>query len=346
MSKLNSQKVLIVQFSQLGDILLTTPCLRELNFNGADVHFLSFPMGKLILKNNSYLKHHWILDPDASINNQWKLLRSLRAERFDVIFDFINTPRSAFVTRFARSKKSIAFESKRRFFYNVLVPADRSSLYIVDEKFLLLKKLGILPKNYLLDFFWFKKNLPEEIITFQRTLNTSKTIVWMSSTHKRLARRWPKEKFAVLADILVEKCNAKIIWCWGPGEEEIARECQILMRSESILAPSSTLEELGFLLAHGDIFIGNSNGPSHVAVSQRLPTLQIHGPTACVSWCPPIGHKAVGGECDIKQVSIESVIKAFYELSGIVKERKLMLQNQEITDARALSKLDSLMLPR
>jgi heptosyltransferase-2/heptosyltransferase-3 len=39
-------------------------------------------------------------------------------------------------------------------------------------------------------------------------------------------------------------------------------------------------------MANCDLFLGNSNGPSHVAVAVDIPSLQLHGTTLAASWCP------------------------------------------------------------
>ncbi len=52
------------------------------------------------------------------------------------------------------------------------------------------------------------------------------------------------------------------------------------------MAPETKLSELGDLIARCQLFIGNSNGPSHIAVAVDTPSLQLHGPTNALAWCP------------------------------------------------------------
>ena len=86
-------KVLIIRFSSIGDIVLTTPVIRnvkqQLNAGDVEVHFLSKRAFAPILENNPYIdKFHWIDEKVAPV------LDELKAERFDYIFDLHNNLRS------------------------------------------------------------------------------------------------------------------------------------------------------------------------------------------------------------------------------------------------------------
>ena len=78
-----------------------------------------------------------------------------------------------------------------------------------------------------------------------------------------------------------------IIWVWGPGEESLVRQGQELATVPTLLAPPTSFRELAALLSKCDLFVGNSNGPSHVAVAMDVKSVQLHGHTRATSWCPP-----------------------------------------------------------
>jgi ADP-heptose:LPS heptosyltransferase len=84
----------------------------------------------------------------------------------------------------------------------------------------------------------------------------------------------------------VDEKQATVMWAWGPGEESVIDEVQGLTRGVTHKAPKTSFREMAALFARADLFIGNSNGPSHVAVSVDLPSIQLHGHTNLISWCP------------------------------------------------------------
>ena len=108
--------------------------------------------------------------------------------------------------------------------------------------------------------------------------------VVLSPTHRRLVRQWPKSSYAALADRLVAEWGAHVLWAWGPGERGFVTEAMGLCKQKTFLCPETTFRELAALFANCDLFVGNSNGPSHVAVAAGLPSFQLHGPTRLRAW--------------------------------------------------------------
>jgi ADP-heptose:LPS heptosyltransferase len=102
------------------------------------------------------------------------------------------------------------------------------------------------------------------------------------------------ERWAELAVWLEKSKNAKVIWIWGPGEEQEIDDVIKLSGGVGVKSPKTTFRELAALIKESHLFIGNSNGPSHVAVAMDTSSIQLHGPTSAVSWCPMTErHRAV-----------------------------------------------------
>jgi ADP-heptose:LPS heptosyltransferase len=137
--------------------------------------------------------------------------------------------------------------------------------------------------------------------------------VVLSPTNRREPRRWPLDRYAALADRLVREWQASVVWLWGPGEEADVDQAISLCREKTIKAMPTRFREMAALLANADLFFGNSNGPSHVAVAVGIPTLELHGPTLATSWCPMTSrHRAVQGSSmgDIAAESAWSTLQA------------------------------------
>lgn len=76
-------KVLIVRFSSIGDIVLTTPVIRCIKQQlGAEVHFLTKPGFAGLLTDNPYIDQLWTLEEDYI-----GLIRKIKEERFDYLID-------------------------------------------------------------------------------------------------------------------------------------------------------------------------------------------------------------------------------------------------------------------
>ena len=52
-----------------------------------------------------------------------------------------------------------------------------------------------------------------------------------------------------------------------------------LLGDEAVLAPDTTIGQMGAILSQCDAVIANDSGPMHISTSVGTPTLSIHGPT-------------------------------------------------------------------
>ncbi|RYZ58823.1 MAG: lipopolysaccharide heptosyltransferase family protein [Proteobacteria bacterium] len=292
------KKILLVQLRQLGDILLTTPSLRELkkSWPDATIDFLCHPMGKLILSDNPYLNQIITYEDKGKWLDKLKFMKRLRAEKYDLVLDFMYNPRSAFYSYCTGAPKRLAFPSRRQSLFTDIVKQSLKVEYIVREKFRYLEHLGLEPMDMSLDLPWNENHIKptKDFLGRHPLFENAPVRVAISATHRRAERQWPVERYAALADKLVREKKAAIVWLWGPGEEDFVKNAMALCKEPMLEAPKTTFKELAAFLANCDLFIGNSNGPSHVAVANTLSSLQLHGTTYAQAWCPRTNlHRAV-----------------------------------------------------
>lgn len=98
-------KILVIRFSSIGDIVLTTPVMRVLKkqLNGAEVHFLIKKQFASIVESNPYIdKVH------TFAGNLPQLVKELKQERFDYIIDLHKNFRS-YRIRWALGVKTLSY---------------------------------------------------------------------------------------------------------------------------------------------------------------------------------------------------------------------------------------------
>jgi ADP-heptose:LPS heptosyltransferase len=106
------------------------------------------------------------------------------------------------------------------------------------------------------------------------------------------ARRWPAERFAVVADHLAQRFGAQIVLTGGPGEEEIAQAVAARTPLAGRAAPAlcvagqTSLGGLAALIDRFDLFIANDTGPAHLADAVGTPSVTIFGPADHRRWAP------------------------------------------------------------
>ena len=92
---------------------------------------------------------------------------------------------------------------------------------------------------------------------------------------------WPPDRFAAVADRLVESDAASVVITCGPGEERIAQDIAAAMRKIGMVwdQPLLSLGELKSLIRRCDLLICNDAGPRHFAKAFNVPLVTIFGPT-------------------------------------------------------------------
>jgi heptosyltransferase-2 len=92
---------------------------------------------------------------------------------------------------------------------------------------------------------------------------------------------WPAEYFAQVCDELINRHEVQIMIVPGPGEEDIARRIESLMRhtAHNCVKKIVSLEELKAIISDSTLVITNDTGPRHYAVALGVPVVVVMGPT-------------------------------------------------------------------
>jgi ADP-heptose:LPS heptosyltransferase len=287
-------------------------------------------MGKLIVEGNPYIDQHITYHEKLSFIEEIQLLASFREAHFDYLLDFMFNPKSCLYVLASRADKKISFESSRSLLFDQVVPRGGDA-YIVDEKFRLLRALGISPESIKLDMPWGPSHLGPTI-ELQKIVSTKAIRVIIAPTHRRAQRRWPLQRYGQLATRLKNEWNSEVIWVWGPGEEQTIDECLSFTDGQTVKAPKTSLRELAALISNSDLFIGNSNGPSHLAVAADIPSLQLHGPTIATSWCPLTSkhHAVQATDKNMAELTLGEVWKELERMKDIVIESNQLRVTSEL----------------
>ena len=101
------------------------------------------------------------------------------------------------------------------------------------------------------------------------------------------SRRWPEDRFADVANRLVDRFGAQIILTGGPDEIEIAEMVAVQIEAPvTNLAGQTSLGGLAALLSGLNLFVTNDTGPSHIANAIGTPSVTIFGPADVRRWAP------------------------------------------------------------
>ena len=265
------KKILLIRFSSIGDIVLTTPVVRCLKQQLPDVelHVLTKSAYRSIYAANPNINK--VYDLSGSMK---ELIRELRKERYDHIVDLHKNWRSLRV-RAALHCPSSSFPKLdfRKFLYTKLKRGRMPNVHIVDRYFKAVEKLGVHNDGQGLDFFFNEgdvmhyEDLPE-------TFRDGFVAVVIGGQHA--TKILPENK-------VVEVCEAldyPVILVGGP--EDAARGERIKEKVGSYVGNSCgslTLGQSASLLQLADAVITNDTGMMHIAAALRKPIVSVWGNT-------------------------------------------------------------------
>jgi ADP-heptose:LPS heptosyltransferase len=107
---------------------------------------------------------------------------------------------------------------------------------------------------------------------------------------KAPSRRWPPERFAVVAGRLAE-AGHRVVVTGGPEDRVLAETVarQAGLSPEAVLAGRSDLAGLAALVAGAALVVSNDTGVGHLATAYGTPSVLLFGPTPPTRWGPPAG---------------------------------------------------------
>jgi len=93
------------------------------------------------------------------------------------------------------------------------------------------------------------------------------------------AKRWPSERFAALADRLIDS-RRKVLLIGSKDEIDVSEVVVQQMRNQPVVLTGKTsLDQITAVLDRADLIVTNDTGPAHIGAALGRPTIVIFGPT-------------------------------------------------------------------
>lgn len=265
-------KVLIVRFSSIGDIVLTTPvvrCVRQ-QLNGVQLHFLTKEKFASVIRHNPYIDKLHTMDEELS-----EVIPQLKAENFDYIIDLHHNARTLRLKK-ALGKTSYSFNKLNwEKFLIVYFKINRlPAMHIVDRYMEAVLPLGVKNDHKGLDYFITQKDevdisqaLPPH---FQQGYDA--LVVGGSYFTKRI----PLHQ-------LLEICkhNARpLVLLGGKEDAEIANQVAIAYEEKVInLCGSLNLNQSASVIRQSQKVISSDTGLMHIAAAYKKDIVSVWGNT-------------------------------------------------------------------
>jgi len=292
------RKILVRVPNWVGDAVLSLPALDRLaeRFPGAALTVLARPHVAGLYENRPGVARVHIFDHRGQHRgwNGWRRLAgALRAERFDLAVLFQNAFQAALIAWLARIPRRLGYaRDARSLLLTDAIPVPRPQEIPPHETYYyleLLRRAGWLDTLPVVERI---PLAPAPEATERMRVRLREHGLEADGQRRRLrvvlapgasygsAKCWLPERYAALADRLVEAYDAAVLLCGTSAEAELGDAIirQMKHRPVSLLG-ATTLDDFLGLLPTADLFIGNDSGAMHLAAGVGLPQVIIFGPT-------------------------------------------------------------------
>jgi heptosyltransferase II len=277
-------RILVMRFRALGDVLLATPLLRALKRRWPDARLDYLVEESLapLLEGSEDLdrilawprraKPRWLSDL------RWAF--RLRRERYDMVIDLHGSTASVLFTAFSRASHRLGYKFRgRHFFYTQKIdrawPEDLPPAYEPRRHFRLLESLGIEAED--LDL----RLPPRSPSEFLGPADTRRILIAPGATWS--AKAWPAKHYAAIIRELASE-GSRLYLMGSPGEQDLLR--QIAADAPAEILPATSLETMLDAIAAADLLLCTDSGSRHVAVALGTPSLALFGPSDPRVWSP------------------------------------------------------------
>lgn len=281
-------KILIIRFSSIGDIVLTTPVIRCLKKQRPDasLHYLTKPGYAGVLKANPYVdKFHFLQ------KNFEDTVQELKTEKFDLVIDLHHNLRTMRIKRALRCEaKSFDKLNLQKWLLTSLKINLLPSKHIVDRYLETVSHLGVKNDGAGLDYFIpAGEKIQQHDIPVSHQLGYIGLVIGAAHATKRL----PLEKLKELVKLL----DHPIILLGGP-EDKIIGEVLAALDPVKIYNACGKfkLNESADLVRQAKIIISHDTGLMHIAAAFRKPIISVWGNTV-----PAFGMYPYFGQVQLNQ---------------------------------------------
>ncbi len=265
------KKILIIRFSSIGDIVLTTPVVRCLKkqLKDCEIHYLTRQAFKPVLENNPYIDN--IITVKNSVS---EVIPALRAERYDHIVDLHKNFRSCHV-RLKLKAKATSFPKlnlRKWLLVNFklnMMPA----VHIVDRYFKAVESLDVTNDFMGLDYFLSKSDRIDAAL-LPETHRNGFVVMVIGGKHK--TKQLPAEKAVELLVTL----NKPVVVLGGAEDREEGRKIEQEAGDHVFSACGKfTINQSASLVEQAKVVITNDTGLMHIAAAFSKPVISLWGNT-------------------------------------------------------------------
>ncbi len=274
------RRILLIRLEHVGDVLLTTPALRALRkrFPTAQIDVVVRDFTAPILKRNKNINNvivwnaPWLssLGHKDSWAQSLRIICLLRNKSYDLAIDFHGDPRNIVLASLVAQYR-VGFRIRGLgFLLNKCIPYRQQ--HAIDRNLSLINALGATTANRDIEL-----SLSTADKRFARTrLASPAQWVCIAPGSGRKEKNWLTERWATVADALIERSKARIVFTGSAREHLLVQGIIDRMRHPAAalnLCGKTSLPQLAAVIQRCSLVLGPDSGTMHLARAMKTPLL-------------------------------------------------------------------------
>jgi heptosyltransferase-3 len=346
-------RVLVVKLRHHGDVLLASPVFTVLKNRAPHIEIdaLVYAETAPVLSGHPAIDQIHTIDRSwkkegfgYALVQEWRLFRTLRARRYDLLVHLTENPRGAWLAVLLGVPYAVVRDYRPRrgrlwhaaFTHRYRIPA--RPRHTVEIHLDALRRLGIQPAPAERRLVLVAGEEAERAVAerLRRHGLVAKGFIHVHPTSRWRFKCWEPQKYAALIDALQEQ-GERVVLTAAPtaAERQFVADITTRLRRPVVdLSGELSLKELAALCAQAKCFVGVDSLPMHIAAAVQTPVVALFGPSGELEWgpwmvrarvltsahpCRPCGLDGCGqgkiSEC-LTAIAVEKVLEAVRELSS------------------------------
>ena len=279
------QRILILRMGPLGETILTTPVIRALRarFPMAYIAYMVAPDREDLVSANPNLDE--VITYEISVP---KLVYGIMKRAFQMAVVLQPTFRLVLHTLLARIPFRVGFETNccSGRLLHVAIP-NNTAQHETSRYLDVARGIGVQADSSEPEMFVNNaaQRWADEFLG-NCGIDPNRPLIGLNPGTGSVSRRWQKERFAKIGDLLNQEHNAQILVTAGPREGALPHELAHKMACSPIILTGTTPMQLGAMIQRCRLFISNDTGPMHMSTAVKTPTIALFGSSNPSRWGP------------------------------------------------------------
>jgi lipopolysaccharide heptosyltransferase II len=281
----NIRRILIIRTDRIGDVILSTPVITAARsaFPDAYIAVMVSPQTKNIVTGNPFLNEVIVYDKKSiqrSLLKTFAFSGWLKSKRFDAAIILHSTIRinlicylSGIPRRVGYARGKMDFLLTDRLEYVKRFGEKHEVEYSLD----VLRSIGVKAESSDPVVRVKEDDVKEaDALLSGEGLKKDARYVVINPAASCVSKIWPAEKFAGLADAIIDEYGLPVVLDTGPDHVDIGEKVMGLMKNKPVfLCGKTSLGGLAAILKRAALFISNDSGPVHLACAVNTPVIAI-----------------------------------------------------------------------